>query len=234
MFLLHKEQETGTEIKKFLIADSYHYWQKVTFLMDIARLTEYFFSKCRLLFVLRSFFYHFFYSFFTANVFSLVSEIAFYGLYMCVFELSFPFILSFISPQAINPFLLLTRVSVTTRLINFRSRSPVFFLSPPFWRSYSRLLSVNSASGSILYLSCVPGCLFLTADERFLKVSHGLHALHVLPVRQSVRLTMIIIGLIVFRAKWFRHIFYTFILYIDLKKALFEILFVEFFIENYT
>jgi len=102
----------------------------VSFLMDISRLTEYFFSKCRL-FVFRSFFYHFFHSFLTANIFFFISDI--YRLCMCAFELSFPFILPFISPRAINPFLLLTRTSVTTRLINFRSRSPVFFLSPPFW-----------------------------------------------------------------------------------------------------
>lgn len=61
-------------------------------------------------------------------------------------ELSFPFTLPFISPRAINPFLLLTRASVTTGLIYFRSRSPAFFLSPPF--DVATLdCSVNSASG---------------------------------------------------------------------------------------
>lgn len=67
-------------------------------------------------------------------------------IYMWAIELSFPFTSPFISPRAINPFLLLTLMSVTTRLIYFRSRSPTFFLSPPF--DVATLdCSVNSASG---------------------------------------------------------------------------------------
>lgn len=79
-----------------------------------------------------------------------IAEIALHGplciiIYIWAIELSFPFTLPFISPRAINPFLLLTRANVTTRLIYFRSRSLVFFLSPPF--DVATLdCSVNSAS----------------------------------------------------------------------------------------
>jgi len=68
------------------------------------------------------------------------------SVYMWMIELSFPFTLPFISPRAINPFLLLTRASITTCLIYFRSRSPMFFLSPPFDVATLNC-SVNSASG---------------------------------------------------------------------------------------